>query len=381
FWFGLPVPQLGIHPRLTWVSYVGTPDIGFDPGATARYSNTAYMIAAALIDTVVGNNDDVVGEDFDTYESFVWRQVGGTSLTTGRFSQALNEYWRQTDIPNLAKGYEFDAGSNSFQQILFANSATLQMGPAGWEGPPGGWTMTIGDLVRLMVAIQSNSIISEATKNVEMMPVYGSDSAGNWGLGVNLIEKLGRPVYMHDGAYPGYRARYTVWPDEEFGVAIMCNGDNADLRKVTDEIGKVFLDAGAGGIGGQVAAGLFQITQQPAIDDDDPGLGGSPSHEAAAPDLSEEQRRLIAQSVEREHFEQAKTLGERERFAEAVLAAVRQHGIEAFEPLTRCQETARNHDQLLKCGAAALAELQRQGILDEFTWGTLMKWLNQLDFD
>jgi hypothetical protein len=50
---------------------------------------------------------------------------------------------------------------------------------------------------------------------------------------------------MHDGHYPGYRARYTVWSDEKFGVAIMCNGDTADLKLVVDDIAQVFFDVGA----------------------------------------------------------------------------------------------------------------------------------------
>ena len=61
-----------------------------------------------------------------------------------------------------------------YVHTTFFNSSTLMMGPAGWEGwegPPGAWTVTIGDLVRLMMAIQNDDIISPATRT-QMMTVH-----------------------------------------------------------------------------------------------------------------------------------------------------------------------------------------------------------------
>ncbi len=187
YWGGLGGPNPGINPRLVWVSYTQTPVEGFAPGETAKYSNVGYLLVGAIIDQFVSDNPAVVGNDFAAYERFVWRQVGvfDGNLSNGAqmFSQSLNEYWRQNDIPKLAKGYLYDVDTNSFQQLTFANSSLLNVGPAGWEGPAGGWSMTIGDLVRLMSAIQHDDIIAQGTKNDEMMQVYGSDEARQLGVG------------------------------------------------------------------------------------------------------------------------------------------------------------------------------------------------------
>jgi CubicO group peptidase (beta-lactamase class C family) len=386
YWFGNGniIPQLGIHPKTVWVSYTQTPVTAFDPGESARYSNTGFMLVGAIIDEIVAANPDVVGDDFTTYERIVWRQVGmfdgninnGDQMT----SPALNEYWRQTDIPNLAKGYEYDPNGDSFDEVNFGNSDLLSMGPAGWEGPAGGWTVTIGDLTRLMAAIQNNDIISQATRDNEMLQVYGSDGGGNWGLGVNRTTKLNRPVYLHDGKYPGYRARYTVWPNESFGVAIMCNEDDADIKLVVDDIAQIFFDQGAGGVApggvGGNFAGFGPVVQArvlPQVDEDDPAYQQTFGRDELPPEIGTRERMRIARDLRHERHVQLVAARRHERIAKVtdhlgcpilLESLVDRHGLTALEPLPQCSAEPKNFNA---CIAHRSRDLERQGLFDKRT--------------
>jgi CubicO group peptidase (beta-lactamase class C family) len=382
----VPILNLGIHPKYVYYSYLQSAVPGFEPGATARYSNTGYMILGALIDFIASAHSAQIGASYESYEAFVWRQVGlfDNSLSNGdqMLTPCLNEYWRQTDILNLARGYTLDGGS--YVHTTFFNSSVLSMGPAGWEGPAGGWTVTIGDLVRLMMAIQNDDIVSPASK-AQMMTVQGSDSSGNWGLGVNRIQKLGLPVFMHDGAYPGFRARYTVWPNQGFGVAIMANESSADMRDITDAIAAVFLGTGvAPGAAGINAAGLSvaqnDLDRTEPIDDNDPGLAPRIGEEAPLPRLTVEERRDMFDDLRRLEQLQSRDQQQRLRVArlldqsgclELMEELVRDHGIDLVLLFAECFDASENHGEFTACVSQLLNDLARRGIITRQQRGRL----------
>lgn len=389
-----PILHLGIHPQFVYYSYLQSGVPGFEAGSTARYSNTGYMLLGALIDFVASANSGQVGQDFVSYEGFLWRQVGffDNSLSNGdqMLTPCLNEYWRQTDIAGLARGYTWDGAD--YNHITFFNSS-LVIGPAGWEGPPGGWTVTIGDLVRLMMAIQNDDIISPATK-AQMMTVNGSDSNGNWGLGVNLIQKLGLPVFMHDGAYPGFRARYTAWPGQDFGVAIMANESNADMRDITDAIAGVFLlgaDGAARAAVNPAAQGVNLTDSADArlLDDNDPGLNGRPGEEAPLPRLADTERLVLLDNLRRLEEHQRQADERRSRIAtrigqsgclELVDAVQREHGIDLLTLFAECADASENHGQFTRCASHVLNDLVRQRIITPQQKGALQRcaaWIQQ----
>lgn len=244
-------PNLGMHPRLVYPAILGTPIIGFPVGLSAQYSNAGYMLLGAVVDTVVNANAAQIGTDYASYESFTWRQAGlfdGT-LSNGdqMITPSLYEGWRLNDIPELAMGYTWNGMAHN--EIGAWNDPTLLAGPAGWEGPAGAWTMTIGDLTRLMMAIQNNDIISSTTRDTEMLVQHGQADVGKLGLGVFLDQKLGKPAYSHGGAHSGYRAHYTVWPNDDFGVAVLCNSIQADAGALANDIAETYIGSGTGGIG------------------------------------------------------------------------------------------------------------------------------------
>lgn len=211
-------PFPGIHPRHAFVVYRDTlPRVqGFEGSYTARYSNIGYSLVGAAIDWQTTAS---VAGSTSGYERWVFQQV---ALADNRLSEptmlslCLGTPWRAPNMHNLARG--FLPGSNT------------PLGPpnfSGWEGPAGGWTMTIGDLGRLIIAINTNARIAPASQsamlaNVAQGPV---SDPNDWGLGV-WRSVVGTDIrYGKGGDTTGFTSDFIAYRDAGVGAAVVCNLD------------------------------------------------------------------------------------------------------------------------------------------------------------
>lgn len=391
-----PIPNLGIFPKFVYPSYLDTPkgDLPNEDDETASYSNTGYMILGTVIEHILEDNAQEIG--VQTYERFVWREVGffDQSIQNGDqlYSMCLNEYWRQDDIPNLARGYSINDMGTLDGPITFMNSemvrdgVRMSRGPAGWEGPAGGWTMTIGDLVRLMMAIENNSIVSAASRDQMLLNFnsptitnrgYGFDDTKSFGLGLYRAagelppgDPRERLHYMHDGDYPGYAARYTVWPNENFGVAVMCNGTETNVVSPTIRLASLLID--------QPAAAAAVLPQQTAavvvVDDpdpgDDPGLGIGPVSSTIPGAFDAKESAAFLSELDFLRAEQGQ-----EEMRQLQASALACDEIVPFDltdildtstlpgQIALCADTMRNHGQFMQCVAGVTREEVKMGML------------------
>lgn len=266
----------GAHPRYAYWSYETTPLAGFDPGDSASYSNVGYALLGAVID----NLSQSLPPYERGYERFIWWNVGSRA---GMRTLCLNAHWKQGTITNLAFDYPRDDEN-------FVGQAYT-----GWEGPPGGWTMTIGDLARLMGAINTNQVINSATRD-QMMTPMGTWAGSTLGLGVLLHERNGRPLFLHGGLIGHYEARYVMWPDEGVGVAIMANAQGFNLRDVCYEIGESVID------GGSIAGGA---ARRILFTEDDCERASSATYRLVARFKRDLMRLVRASAAEDDDFESA----------------------------------------------------------------------------
>jgi hypothetical protein len=134
-------------------------------------------------------------------------------------SLCLGTPWRAPNMDNLARG--FLPGSNV---PLSAPSYS------GWEGPAGGWTMTIGDLGRLIIAINTNARITAASRTA-MLSNLSTDSVSdpnNWGLGVWQSNAGGDIRYGKGGDIDGFTSEFVAYRDAGVGAGVVCNQDLVD---------------------------------------------------------------------------------------------------------------------------------------------------------
>jgi len=91
-------------------------------------------------------------------------------------------------------------------------------------------------------------VLKAEMMDTNVLPLGGG--AHTFGLGVWKITNEARPTFMHGGNIDGFTARYTFWPTEGVGVALMCNRQNAPrFRELTNEIAALFLDGQSGAVG------------------------------------------------------------------------------------------------------------------------------------
>lgn len=350
-------PFIGIHPRLVYPAYLGTPIQAFPPGFDAAYSNTAYLLLGAVIDKVVNDNAAMIGADYASYESFIWRQVGlfDGNLSNGKqmITPGLYTSWRLNDIPKLAKGYKWD-GAN-FVKLDATNDTVLDNGPAGWEGPAGAWSVTIGDLTRLMVAIRNNEIISLASRNV-MMTQHGTSTVGKTGLGVFLDSQLNLPTWSHSGQIAGYRAYYSIWPTKSLGVAVLCNSNSANVVGLGRSIANIYINGGTGGLspggfGPGLGAELGQGTE--------PMVGATTAQRLIVGLSALERHQLQVEAEQDALLVELDTLG----CLDLAIDTIDQHGYSITDSYLGCFDNSSSPVSLESCVLSTTDSLIRKGYL------------------
>ncbi len=209
----------GIHPRHAFVVYRDTmPRVqGFTGQFDALYSNIGYSLVGAAIDW---QTVEQPASDNSGYERYIFQQIGLNHNTTAHplmLSMCLGASWRAPRTVNLARGYA-PGGSSPLDPPDFA----------GWEGPSGGWTMTIGDLGRMIVAINTNARIAQASRDQMLADVATGPLLGttNWGLGVYRIPVAGDLIYGKGGDITGFTSDFIAYRDTGAGAGIICNQDS-----------------------------------------------------------------------------------------------------------------------------------------------------------
>ncbi|MEO6724820.1 MAG: serine hydrolase domain-containing protein [Blastocatellia bacterium] len=192
---------------------------------TPKYSNVGYTLAGALLDYRSKMGD--IPAHMRGYERYVWHRVGRGTIATEptMITAALATDFRTSDIKNLAKGYAQDG-----DDLNFGDSNAYGW---GWEGPSGGWTLTIGDLARLMLILQSDAVISKNTIDNQMRQNYGQlfNDGTRAGLGLELADN--NSWFGKGGDIFGYTADLKIWPSNsgtDWGVAFICNQQLAGKR-------------------------------------------------------------------------------------------------------------------------------------------------------
>jgi hypothetical protein len=212
------------------------------------YSNVGYSLAGALLD--YRSNGQDIPSHMRGYERYIWHRVGrGSQLSHPTMvTSCLATDFRTSDIKNLARGYDQDGSSLSFGD-------STQVG-WGWEGPAGGWALTIGDVGRLMLILQSDAVISKSLIDDEMRQNYGQlfSNGTRAGLGLELAGAGGGGWFGKGGDILGYTADMKIWPSSgatwnsppAWGVAFFCNQRSAG-KALTGQLYGVLTGGGSSG--------------------------------------------------------------------------------------------------------------------------------------
>ena len=179
--------------------WAGQP-LDFDPGTTWQYSNTNYVIAAAIVERVAGM------PFMDFLRQRVFGPLGMTSVA------------------------DFDAGPLSPADAgPFMRNAIGPLREAPKEGPrwlfgAGQLAMTSRDLATWDLAMIRGAVLKpESWRAMQTVVLLARGTGTGYGLGVNVGMSWGRRRVSHGGAVSGYTTTNLVFPDDRAAIVVFTN--------------------------------------------------------------------------------------------------------------------------------------------------------------
>ncbi|HET9638496.1 MAG TPA: serine hydrolase domain-containing protein [Allosphingosinicella sp.] len=168
------------------------------PGTQTAYSGGGYSVAQLLM-------TETAGADFPRLmQRLVLRPAGMTRSTFGASGDDAAGGHDPEGVP-------IAGGGNVYPELAAA----------------GLWT-TPSDYGRFLIALQDaraagrGALLKPATAQAMTTPIFS-----NYGLGVTVMARRGRPLVTHAGANQGFECRFVAFLDgSRQGLVIMTNGDN-----------------------------------------------------------------------------------------------------------------------------------------------------------
>lgn len=171
--------------------------LAFEPGSRFQYSNTGMLLLGVVIEQASGEN----------YFEYIRRHIYEPAGMPNSDCYALDR-----PQENLAEGY-LRAPDGGWMNNLFLH--VIKGGPAG-----GGYS-TVRDLHRFARAMQTDALVSRASRD-QMWRDY---SGIGYGFGFTLAQSPSGPIVGHGGGFPGLNSNLDILPESGYIVAVMSNYD------------------------------------------------------------------------------------------------------------------------------------------------------------
>ena len=174
--------------------------LDFEPGSRWQYSNTNFMIAAAIVERVSG--------------------------------KGLLEFLRQRIFTPLkmTSVADFDAGplgAGDAEALLRNALGPLRPAPKeakAWLFGAGQLAMTAHDLALWDIAVIDRSVLQAASYKAQQTDVLlSAGNATGYGLGVDIGAPGGHRQVAHGGAVSGYTTSNLIYPDDRAAIVVFTN--------------------------------------------------------------------------------------------------------------------------------------------------------------
>jgi D-alanyl-D-alanine carboxypeptidase len=186
--------------------------LDFEPGTEWQYSNTGFVLAAAVVQRVSG----------EPVFAFLQRQVF-TPLGMTQVSEVT-----QPSLPEDAAGYT-RYGLGPVHKAPKEGNGWLQ-GAAFLVMPP-------SDVARWDLSLLHRSLLQPASYQAQFTPmVLKNGSAASYGLGLDIEQVNGRLRIGHAGGGSGFLAENRLWPHDDAAIVVLTNNDWASPSDLADRL-------------------------------------------------------------------------------------------------------------------------------------------------
>ena len=191
--------------------------LNFEPGEAYLYSNTGYNLLAEIVETVTG---DSFRKWTDTH---IFKPLG---MTNTHFHDD-----HQMVLKNRA--YSYQAVENGGFKHAINNTTAL--GSSSLYS-------TVEDLAKWILNFDNTRIGEQAV--IDQMYQRGVLNNGeqiSYALGLNIGEYRGLKTVGHSGSWRGFRSHLIRFPDQKFGVVILCNLDTFNPLRLAEKVADIYL--------------------------------------------------------------------------------------------------------------------------------------------
>lgn len=181
------------------------------PGTAYAYSNFNYMLAGYVLEVATGVS----------WESFLRDSL---LLPVGAVNTRYDDAW--TLIEGRVRGYRSEAGQ--IRPIEYKDHSAYAAG---------GLLSTVDDLRRWHEAFVAGRIVSDS-----LVTRATTAGLGDYGLGWQVIEALGRPLHNHTGGISGFTSHLAWYPTEEVLIVLLSNLADENVKALACDVARLVFD-------------------------------------------------------------------------------------------------------------------------------------------
>ena len=191
--------------------------LNFEPGAAYLYSNTGYNLLAEIVERVTG----------DSFRGWTNAHIfKPLSMTNSHFHDD-----HQMILKNRAYSYQ-TAENGGFKHAV---NNTTALGSSSLYS-------TVEDLAKWMLNFDDTQIGEQTViDRMHQRGVLNNGEQISYALGLNIGEYRELETVGHSGSWRGFRSHLMRFPDQKFGVVILCNLDTFNPLRLAERVADLYL--------------------------------------------------------------------------------------------------------------------------------------------
>ena len=191
--------------------------LNFEPGEAYLYSNTGYNLLAEIVERVTGDSFRV-WTDANIFKPL--------AMTNSHFHDD-----HQMILKNRA--YSYQAVENGGFKHAINNTTAL--GSSSLYS-------TVEDLAKWMLNFDDTQIGEQTViEQMHQRGVLNNEKQISYALGLNIGEYRTLKTVDHSGSWRGFRSHLIRFPEQKFGVVILCNLDTFNPLRLAEKVADLYL--------------------------------------------------------------------------------------------------------------------------------------------
>lgn len=191
--------------------------LNFEPGAAYLYSNTGYNLLAEIVERVTG----------DSFREWTDANIfKPLAMTNSHFHDD-----HQMILKNRA--YSYQAVENGGFKHAINNTTAL--GSSSLYS-------TVEDLAKWILNFDDTCIGEQTVLDqMHQRGVLNNGEQISYALGLSIGEYRGLKTVGHSGSWRGFRSHLIRFPEQKFGVVILCNLDTFNPLRLAEKVADLYL--------------------------------------------------------------------------------------------------------------------------------------------